>query len=41
MEEYLSYPRGYRRLTRRMIPWYLRPMKKLLMGLLLTILADG
>lgn len=39
--DYTSYPEGYQRLTREIIPVYMRPMKKLLMRLLLTILKDG
>ena len=38
---YTSYPEGYNRLIKDMIPWYLRPMKSMLMRLLLTILVDG
>lgn len=39
--DYTSYPEGYRRLQRDMIPFYLRPLKKTLMRLLLVILADN
>ena len=39
--KYASYPEGYDKLVRDMIPWYLRPAKKMLMRLLLTILTDG
>ncbi len=38
---YLSYPEGYGRLVRDIVPWFMRPAKKMLMRLLLTILADG
>lgn len=38
---YTSYPDGYQRLARDIIPWYFRPMKDMLMRLLLTILTDG
>lgn len=38
---YTSYPEGYERLTRDIIPFYMRPVKKMLMRLLLTILTDG
>jgi len=38
---YTSYPEGYERLVKDIIPWYMRPMKKMLMRLLLTILSDG
>ena len=41
MEKYRSYPEGYQRLVHDMIPFYLRPAKKMLMRLLLTILTDG
>ena len=39
--KYTSYPEGYERLVKDIIPWYFRPMKKMLMRLLLTILTDG
>ncbi len=38
---YTSYPEGYRRLMKDIIPFYFRPMKEMLMRLLLTILTDG
>ena len=38
---YTTYPEGYKRLQREMIPFYLRPLKKTLMSLLLVILAEG
>ncbi len=38
---YKSYPEGYRKLAKDIIPWYFRPMKDMLMRLLLTILTDG
>ena len=41
MKKYLSYPEGYNRLVHDMLPWYLRPAKKMMMRLLLTILTDG
>lgn len=41
MEKYLSYPEGYNKLVKKMIPWYMRPAKNMLMRLLLTILTDG
>ena len=41
MEKYSSYPEGYNALVKKIIPWYLRPAKNMLMGLLLKILADG
>ena len=39
--KYTSYPEGYRRLMKDIIPFYLRPVKDMLMRLLLTILVDG
>lgn len=41
MEKYLSYPEGYNRLVKKLIPWYMRPAKAMLMRMLLTILKDG
>ena len=43
MEEnkYTSYPEGYEKLVKDIIPVYVRPAKKMLMRLLLTILTDG
>lgn len=38
---YKSYPQGYNKLVRDIVPWYFRPAKKMLMRLLLTILTDG
>lgn len=40
-KDYTSYPEGYNRLVHDMLPWYMRPMKKMLMRLLLVILTDG
>ena len=40
-KDYTSYPEGYNSLVKDMIPWYMRPMKDMLMRLLLTILTDG
>ncbi|MDO4815774.1 MAG: hypothetical protein Q4A83_04120 [Bacillota bacterium] len=39
--KYTSYPEGYNRLVRDIVPFYMRPAKKMLMRLLLTILTDG
>ena len=39
--EFKSYPEGYQALAKKIIPWYFRPMKDMLMRLLLTILTDG
>ena len=41
MKEYLSYPEGYNKLVKKIIPWYMRPMKKMLMSILLLVLAEG
>jgi hypothetical protein len=38
---YTSYPQGFRRLERDIIPFYLWPARKMLMHLLLVILADS
>lgn len=40
-KKYTSYPDGYNKLAKDIIPWYFRPMKNMLMRLLLTILTDG
>ena len=39
--KYTSYPEGYNKLAKDIIPWYFRHMKDMLMRLLLTILTDG
>lgn len=39
--KYTSYPEGYKRLVKDIIPFYMRPVKDMLMRLLLTILVDG
>lgn len=39
--KYTSYPEGYNKLVKDIIPWFLRPVKNMLMRLLLTILTDG
>ena len=39
--KYTSYPEGYKRLIKDIIPFYMRPVKDMLMRLLLTILVDG
>ena len=38
---YTSYPEGYRKLMKDIIPWYMKPMKEMLMRLLLMVLTDG
>ena len=38
--KYTSYPEGYQKLVKDIVPWYMRPMKDMLMRLLLTILTD-
>ena len=40
-KDYTSYPEGYKRLTKDIIPFYMRPVKDMLMRLLLMILTDG
>ena len=39
--EFTSYPEGYRRLMKKLIPFYYGPMREKMMRLLLTILTDG
>lgn len=39
--KYTSYPEGYNRLVKDIVPFYMCPAKKMLMRLLLTILTDG
>ena len=39
--KYTSYPEGYNRLVKDIVPFYMRPAKKMLIRLLLTILTDG
>ena len=39
--KYTSYPEGYKRLMKDIIPFYMRPVKDMLMRLLLMILVDG
>ena len=41
MEEYKSFPEGYNKLVKKIIPWFMRPAKDMMMRLLLTILRDG
>ena len=41
MNKYTSYPEGYNKLVKDMIPWYLKPAKNMLMRLFLVILTDG
>ena len=38
--DYVSYPEGFNRLASKIVPWYMKPMKKMLMRLFLTILTD-
>lgn len=40
-KDYTTYPEGYERLQKDIIPWYFRPAKAMLMRLFLTILTDG
>lgn len=41
MQPYLSYPDGYEKWCHDVLPFYFRPMKKMLMPLLLQIMRDG
>lgn len=36
-----SYPEGYQKLKKKLVPWYFGPMREKMFRLLLTILADG
>ncbi len=38
---YKSYPEGYQKLKKILVPWYFGPMRDKMMHLLLTILTDG
>ena len=38
--DYTSYPDGYEKLMNRIIPFYFRPAKKMLVRLFLQILTD-
>ncbi len=40
-KNYASYPDGYNRLVKDIIPFYMRPVKEMIMRLLLMILTDG
>ena len=40
-KNYTSYPEGYNRLVKDIIPFYMRPVKKMIMRLFLMILTDG
>ena len=39
--EFKSYPEGYQKLMKKLVPWYFGPMREKMMRLLLTILTDG
>ena len=39
--EFKSYPKGYQKLKKKLVPWYFGPMREKMMRLLLTILTDG
>jgi len=39
--ELKSYPEGYQKLMKKIVPFYFGPMRKKMMSLLLTILTDG
>ena len=38
--DYTSYPEGYNKLMNKIIPFYMKPAKKMLTGLFLQILTD-
>ena len=38
--DYTSYPEGYNRLVSKIIPFYMKPAKNMLMRLFLQILTD-
>lgn len=38
---YKTYPEGYNKLMKKIVPWYFGPMRQKMMALLLTILTDG
>ena len=39
--EFKSYPDGYQKLMKKLVPWFFGPMREKMMRLLLTILTDG
>ena len=39
--EFKSYPDGYQKLMKKLVPWYFGPMREKMMRLLLMILTDG
>lgn len=39
--EFKSYPEGYQKLMKKIVPFYFGPMRQKMMSLLLTILTDG
>ena len=41
MNEFKSWPEGYNRLANKIIPFYMRPMKGMLMKLFIRIIAEG
>ena len=38
--DYTSYPEGFDKLMNKIIPFYMKPAKKMLVGLFLQILTD-
>lgn len=38
---YASYPEGYNKLVKKIVPFYMRPAKDMMMRLLVKILAEG
>lgn len=41
IKDYTTYPEGYNQLVHDMLPWYMRPFRKMLMRLFLVVLKDG
>ena len=42
MENFTSYPEGYSKLCKKLLPWYYpKKVKQMMMRLLLTIITDG
>ncbi len=41
MNEFMSYPEGPERLSKKIVPWYFAVARKLMMKLLVKILAEG
>lgn len=41
MNLYKSFPSGYNKLANKIVPIYMRPMKKLMMKLFIKIISEG